>query len=122
MLYYSVSYRVLINGHPLKPFSAKEGLRQGDPMSSYLLPLAMEYFTRCFAYLGSDRKFKYHPKCKSTKTIDLLFADDLLIFCYGNFVSVSSIKKQLKRLSKSSRLCANLNKSALYTTSVSEDM
>lgn len=60
-------------------------------MSPYLFTLIMEYLTRCLAALrGTD--FKYHPKCKRTDTIGLLFVNDLLIFSYGNVQSMTLIE------------------------------
>lgn len=42
-LYFSISYSILINGAPTKPFKARKGLRRGDPMSHYLFAIFMEY-------------------------------------------------------------------------------
>ena len=38
-----LSYTILINGTPCMPFSAKKGLRQGDPLSLFLFAINMEY-------------------------------------------------------------------------------
>lgn len=89
----SVSYSVLVNGIPLKPFEAKKGLRQGDPMSPYLFALAMVYLSRCLASLRNKKGFSYHPKCRRTETVGLLFADDLLIFCKGDRNSIVAVKE-----------------------------
>lgn len=40
-------FLVEINGIPTKPFPAKKGLRQGDPIFPFLFDLAMEYLSRC---------------------------------------------------------------------------
>lgn len=48
----TVSYSVLVNGAPCKPFEARQGLRQGDLMSPYLFAIAMEYLTRCLDTLN----------------------------------------------------------------------
>ncbi|XP_016451511.2 uncharacterized protein LOC107776176 [Nicotiana tabacum] len=42
----TVSYSIIINGKPMKPFAARKGLRQGDLMSPFLFVPAMEYFSR----------------------------------------------------------------------------
>lgn len=58
----TVNYSVLINGAPSKPFSAKKGLRQGDPVSPFLFAIGMEYLSRCLAELQANPDFNYHPK------------------------------------------------------------
>lgn len=41
----------MVNGQPTKPFDAKKGLRQGDPLSSFLFALGIEYLSRCLGSL-----------------------------------------------------------------------
>ena len=76
---YSVSYSILINGAPSRPFKAKKSLWQGDLMSPFLFAIAMEYFSRVLNKLKGDA-IAFHPKCRKSEIMELMFADDLLIF------------------------------------------
>ncbi|XP_070017034.1 uncharacterized protein [Nicotiana sylvestris] len=84
----SVSYSIGINGWPTEPFAAKRGLRQGDPISPFLFILAMDYFSRMLKGLSERPNFNYHPICQKMNLIQLGFADDLLLYCMGDLISV----------------------------------
>nr|XP_016452260.1 PREDICTED: uncharacterized protein LOC107776838 [Nicotiana tabacum] len=57
-----VCYSNIVNGKPIKPFEAKRGLRQGDPLSPLLFVIAMEYLCRLLKQLGNNKNFKFHPR------------------------------------------------------------
>ncbi|XP_019264619.1 PREDICTED: uncharacterized protein LOC109242218 [Nicotiana attenuata] len=60
----TVGYSLVLNGGLTRPFPAKRGIRQGDPMSPYLFVIAMEYLQREMNQLTMQKEFKFHPKCK----------------------------------------------------------
>nr|GEZ07213.1 hypothetical protein [Tanacetum cinerariifolium] len=63
----------------------KRGLRQGDPMSPYLLTLIMEVFTLMLhREVRESESFTYHPYCSNLDIINLCFVDDLFLFSHGN--------------------------------------
>ncbi|XP_019266752.1 PREDICTED: uncharacterized protein LOC109244163 [Nicotiana attenuata] len=106
----TVSYSIMINGQPTKPFPAKKGLRQGDPLSPYLFMLVMEYLTRLLKTVKKDPNFNYHPKCGKWIIVQLSFADDLLLFCRGDDISVQLLLQCFQQFSKALGLVANADK------------
>lgn len=96
----SVSYSILLNGKPIEPFEAKNGLRQGDPMPPFLFVLAVEYLNRSLKILWHIPDFNYHPRYDKLKITQIGFADDLLLFCRGDTGSVKLLYECFKKFSK----------------------
>nr|QIA97952.1 hypothetical protein AP_R.00g000480-v1.0.a3 [Amaranthus palmeri] len=113
----TVSFSILVNGTPLKPFDAKKGLRQGDPISPYLFAIAMDYLSRL---MQKQNNFSFHPRCKATRITHLLFADDLLMFCRADISSVQSMMRSFQIFSRASGLEANNSKSNVYISGVDD--
>jgi len=116
----TVTYTVMINGNLTKPFEAKKGLRQGDPMSPFLFVLAMEYLTRSLKTLNQIPDFNYHPKCAKMKILQLGFADDLLLFCRGDIGSIKLLFQCFMEFSNASGLMINKHKSSIFFGGVSQ--
>nr|XP_016505563.1 PREDICTED: uncharacterized protein LOC107823437 [Nicotiana tabacum] len=75
----TVNYTVMINGESIPPFDAAKGLRQGDPISSFLFAIVMEYLSRSLNSLKEVKSFRFHPRCANLGITHLSYADDLLI-------------------------------------------
>lgn len=76
----TAKFSILFNGNSLGFFDSSHGVRQGDPVSSYLFIIMMEYFNQQLLQRVHDKSIKLHPKCKMPTIVSLMFADDLIIF------------------------------------------
>nr|GEW90939.1 hypothetical protein [Tanacetum cinerariifolium] len=91
------------------------GLRQGDPLSSYLFTLIMEVLNLVLIReIKKNPSFRYHWHCKEVKLTHHCFADDLLLFCNGDSKSVSVMKKALAEFLGMSGLLPDYSKSTVF--------
>ncbi|GKC52243.1 RNA-directed DNA polymerase, eukaryota, reverse transcriptase zinc-binding domain protein [Tanacetum coccineum] len=110
----TAGFTICINGERHGYFKGNRGLRQGDPISSYLFTRVMEILALLLQRkIRNSDSFKYHHGCKELKIINLCFADDFMIFCHGDIKSAGVINDAIKEFSAVSGLHPNMNKSSL---------
>lgn len=111
-----------INGSLEGFFKAQSGLRQGDPMSPYLFVIAMEVLTACLAKTTASPDFKHHWQTKKLSITHITFADDVLLFCYGNEPSINLLMEGVRTFSSISGLQPNQSKSSCFFSSMKESV
>ncbi|XP_062085617.1 uncharacterized protein LOC133791714 [Humulus lupulus] len=116
------SYTLMFNGRLQGSFEGRKGLRQGNPISPLLFVLAMEYLTRLLKQASHHREFRFHPMCKHLQLVNLCFADDLILFCKGNFRSVQILFEGFSNFCHCSGLAANLSKSQIFFGGVAAEV
>ncbi|CAL1403188.1 unnamed protein product [Linum trigynum] len=109
------------NGGSVGYFSARKGLRQGDPLSPYLFAVAMEILSCLMNEAVKKNEMPFHPMCKRLGLTHLMFADDLLLFSDGSNYGIQCIKKVLAEFRIISGLKSNPAKCELYCGGISVD-
>ncbi|KAL0380944.1 UNVERIFIED_CONTAM: hypothetical protein Sangu_0158700 [Sesamum angustifolium] len=118
----TTSFSVALNGSLHGLFTEKKGFRQGDPISSALFLLCMEYFLRLIKRNTSNSDFNFHLKCEKLKITHLLFADDLMLFSRGDLPSIHILMEYLQELRDVSGLAVNTAKSNIFTAGIQNDI
>ncbi|XP_017227807.1 uncharacterized protein LOC108203403 [Daucus carota subsp. sativus] len=113
---------VKINGAIEGFFAAGSGLRQGDPLSPYLFVLCMEILRSCLEKHTSLPDFKHHWLSKDLKITHISFADDILMFCHGDSVSVDRLLAGLNEFSHCSGMRINSAKSQFFISNVDDGL
>ncbi|KAL0340093.1 UNVERIFIED_CONTAM: hypothetical protein Sradi_4526100 [Sesamum radiatum] len=107
-------FSIFVNGGVHGFFAGARGLRQGDPMSSYLFVLVMEVLQMILQqFIEQDGQFLYHWRCQELKLFQLSFADDLLLLCKADVRSVNLFRRGLDLFASLSGLHTNPQKSQL---------
>lgn len=93
----TVSYSTLINGSPIGFVKPTRGIRQGDPLSSFLFTLVTGTLSRlfqCEEALGNIWGIKINKHCPSFT--HLRFTDNLLVFVEVDGRNLQNIFQLLK--------------------------
>lgn len=77
-----VSYAIIINGHAIDVFYPSRGLRQGDPLSPYLILICVEGLSRMLESAKRQKVIRGVVAARNGPRVShLLFADDSMFFC-----------------------------------------
>ena len=112
-------FSVNINGELAGFFGSSRGLRQGDPLSSYLFVIIMDALSMLIAKRVEEssrdgQPFDYHWRCSKNKITHLCFADDLMLFCGKSARSINTLHSSLQEFSILSGLTPNKDKSCIF--------
>lgn len=111
----SASFSVLINVEVKGFFRGERGIRQGNPLSTFMFTIVMQVL-RLMVNKAATQKaisgFNVHPQ--GTSVTHLQFVDDTLFFLGTNMVEVQMLKDILIAFEWCSRLHVNFTKSAVY--------
>lgn len=114
----TANYSLSINGEVTGFIPGQKGLRQGDPLSSYLFVIVMEVLTCILKEKSLQPDFQFHWRCSQGKLINLCFADDLMIFCKEDLNSIKHIKSSLMEFESLSGLSPSPGKSYAFFSGV----
>jgi hypothetical protein len=89
----SVSFSILINGQPFHSFKPNRGIRQGDPLSPYLIIHCADVFSSMISTKQDQSLINGLSIAQNAPKIShLFFADDSLIFCKAKKEEASQLK------------------------------
>nr|GFB26601.1 RNA-directed DNA polymerase, eukaryota, reverse transcriptase zinc-binding domain protein [Tanacetum cinerariifolium] len=107
---------------PTSEFSINRGLRQGDPISSFLFILVMEGLYNAFAKaVGNGLISGIHINNSTINISHLFFADDVIITTDWNARDLENIIRILHVFYLASGLKINIHKSKIYGIGVNEE-
>ena len=119
----STKVAVLVNGSPTEEFCPQRGLRQGDPLSSFLFNIVAEGLNILFDRAKEIGLIKGVVIGNHVVNVmHLQFADDTILFCEAEWVEVVTIKRILRCFELISGLKINYNKSVIAGIGVDEEL
>ena len=109
------SYSILVNGEPKGLIKPTRGLRQGDPLSSFLFMLRTEGLHGLISQATSQGELLGYSLCKNgPKLTHLLFANDSLLFCRATPQECEKVLEILDTYSQGSGQHINKSKTTIF--------
>lgn len=109
----SPRFACFVNGSTSRWFSARRGIRQGDPLSPFLFLMVMQVFSSLMNKAVDNGQITPFS-CADFKISHSLFADDVMVMIRGNKRSISALKNLLHSFRQLTGLRINSGKSAVY--------
>ncbi|XP_021753742.1 uncharacterized protein LOC110719145 [Chenopodium quinoa] len=104
---------VLWNGEITSEFTPSRGIRQGDPMSSYIFVLCLERLSPMIENKVNQKLWKPIKVTKSISLSHIFYADDVFLFGQASKSNIGIIMKVLQDFGDISGLRVNQNKSTV---------
>lgn len=119
----SSSFKVLWNGEKSEYFNPSRGIRQGDPLSSYIFVSCMDYLSHIIADHVIEGSWKPMRAGRLGPIIShLIFADDLLLFVEASIDQMQTILHCLNMFCSASGQKVNANKTSIcFSKNVSDN-
>lgn len=110
----SASFQVLVNGEPGEPFTASNGVRQGDPLAPYLFLIGMQGLSCLLAKAVKEGVISPVVNKKGVHISHILYAVDVLLLTKADYKNARAIKYILKMFGDMSGLRVNPSKSKVF--------
>ena len=113
---------VLVNGSPTDEFHLHRGLRQGDPLSSFLFLIAAEGLHILMKVMADNHLFTGYSVGMVNPVVvsHLRFVDDTLLLGHKSWANVRALRGTLVIFKSMSGLKVNFNKSLLVGINISD--
>ncbi|KAM6559477.1 hypothetical protein CsatA_028716 [Cannabis sativa] len=111
----SVSYKVIHGGHVVGPITPSRGIRQGDPLSTYLFIMCAEGLTALINKFEARRAIQGCKVARGAPSIThMLFADDSYLFFQATTEAATSVNTLLHTFQMASGQQVNFSKSSIF--------
>ncbi|KAM2153616.1 hypothetical protein ACFX1Q_045540 [Malus domestica] len=114
----SVTFSILLNGHPGRKFVPSRGLRQGDPLSPYLFLFVSDVLSRMLQGAVNRQALEgVKMNLQSPVISHIFFADDTLLFLKANRQNCYSLVQLIDDYCAASGQAVNFQKSSVFFSS-----
>lgn len=119
----TVTTSILFNGGSLEPFEPTRGIRQGDPLSPYILIMRMDFLSQLIQGKCEVRLWKLVKASRSGPSFShLFFADDLVLFAKATPKNCEVVKEVLDMFCKvSGQTISGAKSRAFFSPNINQE-